>query len=71
MNKWIKRLYIGFFILIVLVLIAINVGMPMMSFSDEKAQDFFLERGFSGDIDSIEVKGREVKIVASKPRKNG
>ncbi|MEM9546024.1 MAG: alpha/beta hydrolase [Bacteroidota bacterium] len=68
MNKWIKRLYIGLFIIIVLVLIVINVGMPMMSFSDEKAYAFFLENEFDGSIETINVNGRAVKIVASKPR---
>jgi len=64
MKKWIRRIYIGFFVFVVLVLVVINIGMDTMRFTDEDAYSYFQERNFDGVIQDIEVNGRSVKIVA-------
>jgi len=53
MNKWIKRIYIG-------------VGMEIMRFSDEDAEELFVEKGFGGGIEMVEINGLSVKIIAEK-----
>ena len=68
MKKWFKRMYWGILIFIVFIIVAVNVGMKLISFSDAKTIEYFQERQFDGLIENISINGRSVKIVADKPQ---
>lgn len=70
MKKWFKRVLLGLLILLLLVIIVVNVGIKTMRFTDLEAEAYFEERGFEGRIDTININGRDVKIVSDMPEES-
>ncbi len=64
MKKWIRRIYIGLFVFVILVIVAVNIGMDTMQFTDEDAMEYFQKRKFEGIIENKVVNGRSVKIIS-------
>ena len=63
MKKWLTRIYIGLFILVIIILIVVNAGMSTMRYTDEEATSYFDEKSFKGKVETIPINGRDVKIV--------
>lgn len=70
MKKWLKRTIIGLFLSIVLIIAIIHVGMSTMRFSDQDAQDYFLEQGFEGEIETLDINGHSIKVVSDLPQES-
>lgn len=68
MNKWIKKIGLGIFVLFLFVIMIVHGGMKVMAFSDEDASIYFEEREFDGKIENIVVNDVPVKIVSDKPQ---
>jgi pimeloyl-ACP methyl ester carboxylesterase len=68
MKKWIRRISLSFLILTVIILVAITTGMKAMRFTDNDAQKYFEENGFSGEIKNLDINGRSIKIIAEDPQ---
>ena len=61
-------MYIGLLFFIVFIVVAVNVGMKLIRFSDDKANEYFLEKKFDGIIENIIINDKSVRVVSDKPQ---
>jgi pimeloyl-ACP methyl ester carboxylesterase len=68
MKKWFRRMYLGLLIFVVFIVVAVNVGMKFIRFSDDKAHEYFQEKDFDGIIEDIIINDKLVRVVSDRPQ---